>query len=245
MWLQSKATFVCKTKSGSFWFIFFPPFPQQALKSATAFLHGNRRSTVCWPVSFTAVQTGCSQRILLYFFNKWSILVGSESSCFMLACLFGRLKYNTRLPDSFYILKKHDSTQSERQANMKRPVQSGGSSALQFGMKRGKLKHLREIIIPSNKPSSSHIESAASITPATLMLQITRLRVSPSQRIKGFQVVFKQLLPFLLKLILGIPAQARTAVLLCSHHAFRQTDSLPLQPAWQEGKAALWPTTHP
>lgn len=94
---------------------------------------------------------------------------------------------------------------------------------LQFGMKRGKLKHLREIIIPSIKPSSSRTDSAASTTAATLMLKITRLRVSLPQRIKGLQVVFRELLPFLLMLILGIPTQATTVVLLCSHHAFRQT----------------------
>lgn len=47
--------------------------------------------------------------------------------------------------------------------------------------------------------------------------------VSLSHRIKGLQAVFGQLLPFLLILILGIPAQAMTAVLLCSHHAFRLT----------------------
>lgn len=55
------------------------------------------------------------------------------------------------------------------------------------------------------------------------MLEITWLGVSLSHRIKGLQAVFGQLSPFLLMLILGIPAQAMTAVLLCSHHAFRLT----------------------
>ena len=64
----------------------------------------------------------------------------SESSCVMLACLFGRLKYNTRLPDSFYILKKHDSTQSERHTNIKRPFLRGGSSALTVWDEKRKIK---------------------------------------------------------------------------------------------------------
>lgn len=81
-----------------------------------------------------------TEDFIVFFFNKWSILVRSESSCFMLACLFGRLKYNTRLPDSFYILKKQDSTQSERQANIKRPVQSGGNSALTVWDEKRKIK---------------------------------------------------------------------------------------------------------
>lgn len=68
-----------------------------------------------------------TEDFIIYFFNKWSAIVCCESSCFMLVCLFGRLKHKTRLPDSFYILKKHDSPQSERQPNIKRPVQSGGN----------------------------------------------------------------------------------------------------------------------
>lgn len=81
-----------------------------------------------------------TEYFIYLFINRWSILVCSESSCFMLMCLFGRLKYTTRLPDSFYILKKHDSTQSERQANIKRPIQSGGSSALTVWDEKGKIK---------------------------------------------------------------------------------------------------------
>ena len=104
-------------------------------------------------------------------------------------------------------------------------------------MKRGKLKLLREIIKPSIQPSSFHIQSAASITAATLMLEMTRLKAPLSQRMKGLQVVFRQLLPLLSELILGMPAQATTAAFLCSHHASRQPDRQPAPAAsvaeWQ------------
>lgn len=80
----------------------FSPFPQQPLKSVTAFLHGNRRSTINWPVSFIAeLKQGVHRGFYCGFFNKWDILVGSVSSCFMFACFFGRLKYKTSCQINF------------------------------------------------------------------------------------------------------------------------------------------------
>lgn len=71
------------------------------------------------------------------FFNKWDVLVGSVSSCFMHACFFGRLKYKTRLPDSFSILKKHDFVlPNYKKKTLKDPFKVEETLLLTFGMKR-------------------------------------------------------------------------------------------------------------
>jgi len=66
--------------------------------------------------------------------------------------------------------------------------------------KRQNLKHLKDIMMSSTKSSSFYLESAVSITAATIMLKITVLRLSLPYRSTGLQVVIRHSLPALLKL---------------------------------------------
>lgn len=102
MWPQSKATFVCKTKSGSFWFIFFFLSHSKAAADLKAFSMGTGDPpfTDRWVLQQSWNRTSTEKCFFYYLFcflivlvfNMWSILTHSESSCFVLPCLFGRLK---------------------------------------------------------------------------------------------------------------------------------------------------------
>lgn len=160
-----------------------------------------------------------------FFFNKWSILVHCESSCFMRTCLFGRLKYTTRMPDSFYTLRRYDSTLCERQANIKRAIQSGGNSALTLWDEKGKIKTSKRDYYTFYQ--TSLFSCRTSCFHHCSNTDARDKQAQALQRIKGLRVVFRQLLPFLVMLIWGI------------RHTWPASPCSPHSLAWQQGKAPL------